>query len=216
MRPKLLQVVSCEQVAAATVIHDRYMPQWAASDRALDYLAKGLPGFGDSAALVKAAAVDRLYYARHEHLVESAHRIAGVMLAPPADPIALVEAIAPLDHDAGTSCYWSFTSKFVHFFVALEGTPIFDEWAVRTLRHHFGRLTWVGRTVYRAFAEYALALRESTGPCCSVRGLDRYLWLSGMLRGWHANRRVPISREVRSVFESPDPEVQREAQRLLG
>ena len=216
MHREPLEIVTSAQNAAATFVHDRHMPQWAASDRALDRLRTAIPDLDESAALIKAAAVDRLYYSRHDRIVEAARRIAEVMQCPPADPIALVEAVAGLPDEGGTSHYWSFASKFVHFFIAPEGTPIYDDWAVRTVRHHFGRLRWIGRTPYRAFAEYALGLRKASDLRCSVRELDRYLWLSGMLRGWRSDPTVGISREVRSVFESSERDVRHQLVRLTG
>jgi hypothetical protein len=208
--------VTVEQVAAATRIHDRYMPAWAAADRALDRLREALPGFDESAVLVKAAAVDRLYYSRHQRLPAAVKRIVAVMANPPEDPTSIVEQIAPLNRSRGTTRYWSFASKFVHFFVDPVGTPIYDDWAVRTIRHHFGRLSWQASTPYGAFARYVQVLRTQCGLTCSARELDRYLWLSGMLRAWQARPEEEISREVRALFASDDREAQAELEALLG
>lgn len=208
MHVRLLEPVTSDQLAAATRIHDRHMPQWAATDRALDLLRDALPGFGESAVLIKAAAVDRLYYSRHYRLLEAVEQIVAIMVAPPDDPVSIVEQIAQLSSAQGTARYLSFASKFVHFFVDPEGTPIYDDWAVRAIRHHFGRLRWQASTGYRAFAAYVEALRTLSGLSCSARELDRYLWLSGMLRGWRERPEVEISREVRALFETESPEVQ--------
>jgi len=216
MRYELREAVTAEQVAAATRIHDKRMPAWAASDCALDLLREALPGFEEPRALIKAAAIDRLYYSRHPRLVEAVRQIAEVMASPPMDPISIVEAFAPVPGDAGTACYWSFSSKFAHFFVDPGAFPIYDGWAIKSVRHHFGRLSWREGTPYRVFTNYVFALRELSSVSCSIRELDRYLWLCGMLRGWQSNRDVEISREVRGLFENSSAEVQRELKLLLG
>lgn len=216
MSHQLLHPLSQEQIAAATEIHDAHMPGWAAADRALDLLREAIPQFSHEEVLIKAATVDRLYFARHMRLTESIGQIVQTMTDPPPDAIAIVEAIAPLKSDGSTSSYWSFSSKFVHFFVDPAGVPIYDDWAIKAIRHHFGRLSWIGKTPYRAFAEYVFALRELGGVSCSIRELDRYLWLSGMLRGWRKSQSAGISGEVRAVFESSDREVQAVLTQLAG
>jgi hypothetical protein len=208
---QLLNSVHPDQIAAATAIHDSYMSSWAAADKALDLLRVSVRGFTREEVLLKAAAVDRFYYSRHFRLTESVERIVTILADPPSDPVSVVEAIAPVAHGP---CYWSFTSKFAHFFINPKQFPIYDDWAIRTVRHHFGGMRWTSGSPYRVFAEYVLGLREQCGLSCSLRELDRYLWLSGMLRGWRSNASVPISVEVRSVFESPDPDVQRLADQL--
>jgi hypothetical protein len=149
-------------LAAASLIHDHYMPNWAESDRTLNRLHERLPGFDVDAVLAKAALVNQLYFARHDRLIEAAKQISRVMAAPPADPIAIVEAIAPLDREGKTWWYWSFASKFGQFFISPE-IPIYDEFAVQALRHHFGRLTWTDGSPYRSFAGYVLRLRGQVG-----------------------------------------------------
>ena len=208
MSHRLLYPLSQEQIAAATEIHDNHMPVWAATDRALDLLREALPGFSHEEVLIKAAAVDRLYYARHFHLAESVQAIVTAMTDPPTDPLSIVEAVAPVKTEGGIACYWSFSSKFIHFFVDPTAIPIYDDWAIKAIRYHFGRLSWAVETPYRVFADYALELRELSGLDCSIRELDRYLWLSGMLRGWRKSQSVGISGEVRAVFENGDPKVQ--------
>jgi hypothetical protein len=208
--------ITADQIAAATQIHDHHMPGWAASDRALDLLSETLPGFNAEEVLIKAATIDRLYYARHLRLIEAVDRIIEVMADRPTDPIAVVENIAALANADATTHYCSFASKFAHFFVDPRAVSIYDGWAIATIRSHSGRLSWKGRHPYRVFAEYVFALSDASGLCCSVRELDRYLWLSGMLRGWRANPSVGISREVRAVFESRNDEVQGCLTRLLS
>ncbi|MGI5818121.1 MAG: hypothetical protein ACOX9R_08485 [Armatimonadota bacterium] len=213
---QLLQSLSSDQIEAATRIHDHHMPGWAASDRALDRLRESLPQFSEEDVLIKAATIDRLYYARHLRLIEAVERIVGVMADPPNDPVALVEELAVVRDKDGVSCYWSFASKFAHFFIRPDAIPIYDGWAVHAIRHHFGRLCWTGKTPYRAFADYVFALTELSGVSCSIRELDRYLWLSGMLRAWQSDHSIGISREVRAVFENEESDVQTVLNQLGG
>lgn len=216
MKCELREPVTDKQIKAATRIHDSHMPEWAAADRALDLLRESLPGSDETRVLIKASVIDRLYYARHDRLVEAVRKIAEVMANPPSDQIGIVEAIAPLDGDKGRTCYWSFSSKFAHFFIDPDTFPIWDDWAIRAVRHHFGRLSWANGTPYRVFSEYVFSLREQSDVSCSIRELDRYLWLSGMLRAWVGDRTVGISREVRSVFESESANVQKDVQLLIA
>lgn len=205
-----------DQIAAATEIHDLHMPGWAASDRALDHLREALPDFHECSVLAKVAAVNQLYNARHDRLVEAAEKIADVLLDPPDDPVLLVEKIAPLKQDRGCRWYLSLASKFGHFFVDADHLPIYDAYAIHALRHHFGRLKWAGKgTAYRAFVGYVHVLREHVDPPCSLRQLDRYLWLSGMCRAWQKDSDVQISREARALVESTNPDVQKLLQQLV-
>lgn len=215
MDTRLAVTLSQDQVAAASVIHDSHMLSWAGTDRALALLRKAVPGFSAEAVLVKAAAVDRLYYTRHYRLGDAVERIISAMTDPPDDPIAIVEGIAELSIQGKTRWYWSFASKFCHWFIDPQNLPIYDSWAIRSIGHHFGRLRWAA-SAYRTFAEYVYDLRELSDVSCRLRELDRYLWLSGMYRAWRENPDVAISGEVRELFDSNSPQVQQELVRLTG
>jgi hypothetical protein len=211
--------ISPVQLSAATVIHDHHMPGWDAAEEALDRMGVFLPGWDADSILAKAAVLNQLYNARHDRLLEATSVICQTMADPPDDPIALVDIIAPVDHDGEIWDCVSFASKFVHFFIAPDLAPVYDGWAVDGLRHHFGRLKWANKTTYRAYADYVYVLRDSCGPSCSLREFDRYLWLSAQYRQWlRAEKRetVGVSGEVRRVFESEEPKVKETLRTLLG
>jgi hypothetical protein len=210
--------INPEQIISANAIHDHYMPGWRASDAALEAWAARVSGWDEVSCLAKAAVVNDLYYARHDRLVAAAEVICKVMADAHGDPVAIVEQIARVKRGEVIWEYVSFASKFVHWFVAPEAAPIYDAWAVEALRHHHGRLKWAGRSTYRAYAEYVFGLREASGLDCSIREMDRYLWMSGMYRAWVAAEdrgKVGLSGEVRGLFESANPSVQHALRTLV-
>lgn len=217
MTERVLHRISPEQITAATTIHDQHMPGWASTDRALRLVGQSVPGHDLDAVTVKAAVVDRLYYTRHYRLGEAIDRIVEVLAAPPAEPVTVVERIAETTIGGRSRWYWSFASKYAHWFVD-EELPIYDSWAIRAVSHHFGRMTW-RTTAYRDFAGHVYALREASGLDCTIREMDRYLWMSGMYRAWVGaaeKDRLGLSGEVRGLLESGGPVVRAELRVLLG
>jgi len=216
-------IVTPDQIAAANAIHDHHMPGWAGTDRALTLLAESVPGLDPDAVTLKAAAVDRLYYTRHYRLGDAIERIVEVLGPEPARPtnaaeaIALVEAIAPIEVGGKDRWHWSFASKFGHWFLH-DSLPIYDQWAIRAVAHHFGRIRWQ-TTAYRDFAEHVHALRDASGLECTTREMDRFLWLSGMYRAWgeaEDRGRLGLSGEVVGLFESGEPDAPHALAVLMG
>ena len=166
------------QIDAANAIHDRHMPGWAGTDRALTLLAESVPGLETEAVTLKAAAVDRLYYTRHYRLGDAIGRIIEVLGPEPARPstaeegVTLVERIAPIEVGNKVRWHWSFASKFGHWFLH-DSLPIYDAWAIRAVRFHFGRIRW-RTTAYRDIAEHVDALRAASGLSCTTREMDRF------------------------------------------
>ncbi len=218
----LLVPLTSAQVKAASVIHDLYMPGWASTYRALTLLAKLVPGWDTDSVLLKAAAVNQLYNANHYRLGEAAERISQVIRdGKPDEPVEVVEAIAPLPRAGKVSWFWAFASKFAHFFMDPDRIALYDNWAYEAVAYHMGKVAWDAPTGYRTFADGARVLRDAAGPC-TVRELDRYLWLSGMYRAWQASedregrKKLRLSEEVRALFENPVPAVKSALQQLLG
>lgn len=217
MTDRVLHHITPAQIAAANAIHDGHMPGWASTDRALTLVAQAVPGHDLDAVTVKAAVVDRLYYTRHYRLGDAIDRIVEVMATPMAEAVGSVERIAKTKVGDRFHWYWSFASKYSHWFIDDE-LPIYDSWAIRAVSHHFGRMTWK-TTAYRDFAEHVYALREASGLDCTIREMDRYLWMSGMYRAWagaEEKDKLGLSGEVGGLFERDDPEVQCVLRRLLG
>ncbi len=217
MNPRPIVGVEPDQIVAATAIHDEHMPGWAATDRALTLLAESVPSMSPDAITLKAAVVDRLYYTRHYHLGDAIDRIVEVLANPPEEPVAMVEAIAPISVAGKDRWHWSFASKFAHWFID-DSLPIYDQWAIRAASFHFGRIRWA-TTAYRDFAQHVHALREASGVSCTTEQLDRYLWLSGMYRAWDAaddKGKLGLSGEVLELFSNNAPAVRHALARLLG
>jgi hypothetical protein len=209
--------VTPEQITAASAIHDHHMPGWARADRTLAGLSDSVPGLSRTAITVKATAVDRLCSIHHPRLGDAIERLVEVMESPPEDPIAIVEAIAPITVSGQEHWHWGFASTFTHWFIDGE-LPIHDHWAVDAATFHFGRAGWTP-TAYRDFAEHVYALREASGLTCTIREMDRYLGLSGMYREWLGaddRSRLGMSSEVQGLFGNAKPRVQRALRTLVG
>jgi hypothetical protein len=105
----------------------------------------------------------------------------------------------------------SFPSKFAHFFVDAERVPLYDHWAVEALRYHLGSKALPLEPPYWHFFDCVCALRGAMSFNCSMRQLDRYLWLSEQYRTWldaEDKAKVPVSQEVRALFGNPSAKVQ--------
>lgn len=212
VEPHTLAVpLSPSQVEAASALRT-WMPAWAAADAALDLLRSLSDDAGLGVVLLKVAALDRLYGTNMYAIVPMAQHIVTVLAERAEDPIALVEAIAalPAAPPAPAKTCWSFASKFVHFFLDPDRVPLYDAWAAQSLNYHLGGIPLGPSDPYRQFVQKVSVLRSLAGLSCSIRELDRYLWLSGMYRQW---KRKPdgagLSREVVALFTNKAPEVQR-------
>jgi hypothetical protein len=211
-----------EQIAEASWIHD-HVPGWLAKDQALDLLRVSLADFSEEAVLAKAAAVDRLYNTKNRHLVESARKISEtfptVTAASPGDPVALVEAIAPVPVNGKTYWHWSFASKFTHFFVHPDRVPVYDNWAVKACEHYLGGLqrnTGHKYDWYRHYAEQILLIQKDLG--CSVRALDRFLYLCGHYWASDPPRLTNITEALGWSAEdlAREPDLMQHLKRMLG
>ena len=187
------------QIEAAGWLH-KMLPGWTMTDCAFRQLADAFHGFGPEAALLKATVIDRLYSANVRAIVPMAEHIVAVMENPPEDPVALVEEIARIP--SVNRNFYSFASKFAHFFINGARFPIYDSYARSMVACHLGK----GEAdSYRAFVEDIRELQEVAEMSCSLRKLDYYLWLAGNFRKWRA--KGDIGAEVRGLFESTAPEV---------
>jgi hypothetical protein len=141
-----------------------------------------------------------------------AEHLMKVMVDPPDDPAALVEAIASLPEDDGTvpRKHWSFASKIGHFFVNGDRYPIYDSFCRDIILYHLGRNSYSTDTdnPYRAFITNLDRLREVSGLSVTLRDLDRYLWLTGQYREWlKKGDKAQLNSELRSLFEDDNTEV---------
>jgi hypothetical protein len=213
--PSRITHVTQDQIDAANALHHR-LPKWAATDRAFERLGRHFAWDRESC-ILKAAAINDLYSTRVYAIWRMAEHLMNVMAAPPNDPAELVERIASLPEDDGSvpRQHWSFASKIGHFFVDGDRFPIYDSFCRVMIAYHLGRggCAIDACNPYRAFITNLERLREASGLTATLRGLDRYLWLTGQYREWlEKGGEATLNSELRSLFEDDNDEVQR----LLG
>lgn len=218
--------LTLEQVRAAGRVHER-LEQWRLADESLRALASAFPKFDATSCLIKVVAVNSLYGTNLYATLRMASHLRGVLAAAgrPAGAVALVELIADLPprQDEKRRHFASFASKFVHFFVD-DAAPIYDSYAVKTLKAHLGRRRgiWKGRDQrpYEAFVRNLGVLRAEAGIAVDARQLDRNLWLVGQAREWQrlrkSGKQVTTNRELADMFQSPNAQVASELTHLLG
>ena len=207
------------QLEAANSIHRR-LGQWFTTDRALNLMAERLPGFGGEETLLKVATINQLYGTNVFAVVRMATHVTDLMASHPQMDYRLVEEMASLPLKPGQRSqrrYVSFASKFCHFFVDTERFPIYDSYAAKTLMHHLGRHLVIRNVVhpYMAYLANLGRLRDWARLDCTVRELDRYLWLAGVYRKWRETPNAKINAEAASIFASPPSDVAAELRRLV-
>jgi hypothetical protein len=204
-----------KQVTAASHVHAR-LSSWKATDYALDSLKERMPGFDERACLIKAAAINQLYGTNVFALTRMAAHVAEIMQSPSRTD--LVEDLATLTTAGKQRRHLSFASKFAHFFVDGDRFPIFDSYAVQSLRYHLSGITLStdNPPPYSAYVQALHALTDLAGLTCSGRELDRYLWLGGLYRTWLRNNGAPINVGVATLFEQADSEIAEELRVLAG
>lgn len=206
--------LAAEQIAVAGRLYLQYLPGWVATDRALLLLRDRVSGFALEACLLKVAAVVQLYGIPLYAVVRMAEHVHAVLEGPDGNgagaagepdlqrDAALVERLATLD----ARRHISFASKFAHFMFDRERFPIYDRFAVETVRWHLGTAAVTDpQHPYHAFLENLRRLRAARGVSASAAELDRYLWLAGQYREWRRkSERALLNGEARRVFVSAD------------
>jgi len=212
--------VLASQIEAANRLHDR-VTTWAATNRAFELLRERAPGFSHEECLLKAAVINDLYSTNVFALWRMAEHLVGVMRDPPSDPSEVVEALASLPPAEGETVarrYWSFASKFAHFFIDAGQFPLYDSFSRTMVVRHLGRAECVpeGSNPYRAFRSNVLKLLGISRLSCSLRELDRYFWLAGQYEDWlDRGAEAPTNAALRALFEDGRAEVQEDLQLLL-
>jgi len=178
-----------EHVTAAYCIYSE-MSEWRTACKAFRVLHEKVPGFDMEAALLKVVAVNQLYGTNVYAVVRMAKHVADIaeiITNAAEDPAEVIRRIAALPPGPGQRPrnHWAFASKFAHFFIApeMERFPIYDSYALSTLRYHLGRhpIAPEDGNIYRAFLRDLRELREASPEVrYSATELDRYLWLSGL------------------------------------
>jgi hypothetical protein len=85
------------------------------------------------------------------------------------------------------------------------------------LSYHLGKRSVVRDKArpYRAFIENLEIIGALTNLTCTGRGLDQYLWISGLYQAWRKNKKALINVEVATMFEEASSEVIAELNRML-
>lgn len=204
-------VLTRERIAAATRLHEQYLPQWRAADAALEAVRAAFSDdFSYAPNLVRVATVNTLYGTNLKAVHRMAMHIAGILPggARLLDPTELVEAIAalPVPGEEAPRRHVSFASKFCHFFIDEDDFPILDQAARDALRLHLGRDGYRGAEMgYAGFCGALARLRTAYSLEASPRALDRYLWTAGMYLVFARGRR-DINRDLLALFDlAPRP-----------
>jgi len=201
------------QLTAAKRLYGR-LPQWHATNRALEALGQRFPDFGIESALLKVAAVNQLYGTNVYAIVRMAEHVCIVMAGNGNTHAeeTLVERVAALPPTPGQPRdrrHISFASKFAHFFVDAERFPIYDAYAVKMVEYLLGANNRVSdpQHPYRAFVQNLRQLKQRDQITCTRQELDAYLWLAGLYWEWLRSAKAQINTEVAQLFEAPPPDV---------
>lgn len=208
---KLNVPLAQNQIEAARRLHQK-LKYWRASDTALLYLRDRLPGFDCDACLVKAVAINQLYWTNVFAIVpvsQHVHRVmAGVEIGERG--IELVDQIASTEHKGRTIHRTAFAAKFCHFFVDEARFPIYDTAAKCALRLHLGaQYVDAKNDLYAAFCENLGLLCATAGIERHTRSVDRYLWIVGLWMEWKKwkggkqDRPPQINAELKDLFDQP-------------
>ncbi len=201
-----------EHITASELLWER-LEDFRRSDRALYALQGCFPSFDTESTLLKVLALSSVDGDKSSSGVSLANRIhillshADVSRCGPE----LVDALAATAIEFGKSSNGGvgFASRFAHFFVDGERFPILDAWSERALEWLIERPLQgaPGESRYarfaRDFAWVAGALRLTRR-----RELAHWLWIAGQYRAWTRNRRTPMHRSVRALFESGPQELE--------
>jgi hypothetical protein len=166
-----------KQIDAAQEIYKNYMEGWRRADDALTELDKAITGFGHPAALIKAAAVDKLYWTNVYYIGSAALHVEEVLDGCGRAALALkgpglVEDMAAVEVSPGRIIHYrSFASKFAHFFIDHDRFPIYDKFAIRMLREHLGSSALKVEPTYMAFHEAFQEFAKTVGPDVNTRQL---------------------------------------------
>ena len=205
MEGALAVPLTSSQLDAASRLHDR-MGTWSETDRALEALARRFPDFEHPAVLLKVAAVNQLYGTNLYAVARMAEHITRLMSTEAGHTPDLVDEIAKLPDGERPRRHVSFASKFAHFFIDTEKFPIYDSYALRTVRNHLGQSVSAPPPTYVAFVRSLVRLKELARLGNTLRELDRYLWLAGLHRQWQISQ-DRINVEAATLFASSSPDV---------
>lgn len=207
--------VTQRQIEAAGKIHAS-VEQWAITDEALSRLRNAMPGWDEAESLAKSVAVNTLYSTQVFAIQRMAKHV-SLELSKTPRAHNLVERLANL---GGKRLHLSFASKLCHLFVDSNRYPIYDSFALATLRSHLGN-EYRDRQGYQAYCENFAHLRTASSLHATTREIDQYLWIAGLCDRWvrererHSDRPPRVNRELAAVLAKPSPVQAKELKALL-
>ncbi len=214
--------VTRQNIDAATKI--RSLPElssWVDADKALEDLCRYFPDNTNRVhVLIKASAIDKLYSTRAGNIFWVADAIVAVMkekgnLSPSRNHSDIVEDISSEklnSHLKANRCL-SFASKYCHFFVDSSIFPLYDSFALDSVKNLLGKFR--NRRIpteseYHNFCRRLLNLKIRDGlEDVSVREMDRFLWLWGQWLSQKDRVDQHVNEYVYSIFTSTEPNVQK-------
>lgn len=183
---KLIIPLGSSQIAAAKCIYN--LTSSFRVDQSLHMLGQRFPEQNFDAVLLKAAALNSLYFANNSSLPAFANHAVSALARGDLSGANLVECLAS---PPGEGHCWSLASKFAHFYIDPEQYPIFDKYADRMVQYHLKGQPRErdGDNRYHAFHDDFWQLKQSAGlQEVSNRDLDLYLWLAGQRLAWSKRR----------------------------
>ena len=195
-----------DKINAAKTIYAQ-CPYWQQSDAALKLLGEKFPSFDREICLLKSVVINALYGTQVFAIAKMADHVCKTMYQHQGNkdkPDILVDAIATVSVGGGkTKHFFSFASKFCHFFVDDEKFPIYDEAARTTLALHLGK----SEPRYTTFCSKIEELRKLGNLSCSLSALDRYLWIRGLhVKYEKFGKAAKINTEIKQFFQQAEAE----------
>ena len=195
---------------------------WDEADQGFSELRRHFPDNTNRMhVLLKASAIDKLYSTRAGNIYWVANAVVAAMSdlegspgGQYADVVEIVDSISrhkASEHPGKDRCA-SFASKYCHFFLDERVFPIYDSFALRSIKSLLGRVPrglTPHRSEYRDFCERLDLLRVRDGlESVGVRDMDRFLWLWGLWLAQRGRDKRVINEEVYDVFVSENTDVQ--------
>ena len=184
------------------------MTGWKYAASALDDIKKQQPNFSSVECLIKVAAINGLYSTNLYDVGLMARRITDLRketdfsksIDTQSSRNELINRISRLEYPGGkTKWHVSFGSKFCHFFIS-DKFPILDKYAIRALQQHDESFRDGSKD--QRYLAFTCSVEKVRGQF-SVRDLDRYLWLKGMLLALDSNPDAQLSREFKDAAKAP-------------
>lgn len=189
------------------------MPGWQYAVKILEEINEKYPGRSGVECFIKTAAVNGLYSTNLYdvglmalHVTEVFKTIDKAPVTSKSSRLDLVNKISKLNYpDNKIKWHVSFASKFCHFFVD-NNFPILDTYAIAALKWHDETFRDNSKDKkYPAFVRSIERVRDLSK--CSIRELDYYLWLKGMLMTFDSNPEAKLSREFKNAAASTDDDI---------